>query len=151
MVVTCKYHYPAHKPPPLLSPMLARTKLRDSTVLVVTKQLYTTVADKEMTFCTIFVNGYLWNAIVSLQSRYTMKVVSPAVDTYANKMKCWDLWEACEVHQFRLSMQHDNKNGSCATMAYQMSRSLFDLKVHYCTISSQILRYHHCRLLSLSS
>ena len=27
MVITCKYHYPAHKPPPLFCPMLACTKV----------------------------------------------------------------------------------------------------------------------------
>ena len=26
MVITCEYHYPAHKPPPLFCPMLACTK-----------------------------------------------------------------------------------------------------------------------------
>ena len=35
--------------------------------------LYTTMADKEMTFCTIFVNRYLRNATVYPQSIYTMK------------------------------------------------------------------------------
>ena len=67
---------------------------------------YTTMADKEMTFCTISVNGYLRNAKVYPQSRPSMKSGRPStIDTWGNKMKLRDLWEAWEVHvcQFRLS------------------------------------------------
>ena len=41
---------------------------------------YTIMADKEMTFCTIFVNGYLRIAKVYPQSRPSMKMVGLAVD-----------------------------------------------------------------------
>ena len=39
---------------------------------------YTTMADKEMTFCTIFVNSYLRNAKVYPQSRPSMKNGRPS-------------------------------------------------------------------------
>ena len=39
---------------------------------------YTTMADKEMTFCTIFVNGYLRNAKVYPQTRPSMKNGRPS-------------------------------------------------------------------------
>ena len=38
---------------------------------------YTTMADKETTFCTLFVYRYLWNATLSYQSRPTMQYYKP--------------------------------------------------------------------------
>ena len=62
-----------------------------------------TTCNKEMTFCTIFVNRYIRNAKVYLQSRSSMKIVGLAVDIWSNKVKFRNLLEAWEVRQFRIS------------------------------------------------
>ena len=113
--------------------------------------LYTIMADKEMTFCTIFVNGYLRIAKVYPKIDPPWKMVGLAVDIWDNKMKLRDLWEAWEVHQFRLS-NITTKMVFVSPLTYQTSRNLFDLTVNYCTIDPCLQsRCHQYRSLSLSS
>ena len=51
------------------------------------KNPYTIIADKEITFCTIFVNGHLRIAEVYPKSRPSNKIVGLEVDIWGNKMK----------------------------------------------------------------
>ena len=113
---------------------------------------YTTMVDKDMTFCTIFVNDSLRNAKIYPQSRPSMKNGRPSRRHLRkqNEMKLRDLWEVWEVHQFRLSNM-TTKIVFVPQLTYQTPKNLFDPTVKYCTIGPYLQsRCHQRRLLSLS-
>ena len=77
-------------------------------------------------------------------------ITSLVVDTRANKIKSWYLWEASEVHRWRLSTWQPKKV-FVSLLAYWWTWNLFDPTVHYFTVSHYIKsRRHQRRLLSLS-
>ena len=90
------------------------------------------MADKDMTFCTIFMNDSEIQRFI-LKVDPPWKMVGLAGDIWGNKMKLRDLWEVWEVHQFRLSNM-TTKIVFVPQFTYQTSKNLFDPTVKYCTI-----------------
>ena len=77
-------------------------------------------------------------------------IISLVVDTRANKMKSWYLWEAWEVRHRRLSTWQPKKV-FVSLSAYWRSWNLLDPTVHYFTVGHYLQSRRHQRsLLSLS-
>ena len=105
------------------------------------------MADKETTFCTIFVKRYLKNAKVYPQNRPFMKNGRPSSRHLSQQNEVQTLWEAWQARQIRLSNM-TTKMAFVPPLTYRTSRNLFDPTLKYHIIGPYLQsRHHQCRLL----